>query len=113
MFQRIERLRRLAWLLDAAIRLPGTKIRLGADSVVGLLPGGGSLLMAAVSLYFVWEAWRLRAPRNVLAQMVFNIVVEGVLDVVPVLGDIADIAFKANLRNVRLLEDHFGMPHRP
>ncbi|WP_212374988.1 DUF4112 domain-containing protein [Acetobacter persici] len=105
---RLRRVRRLAWILDAAFRLPGTRFRVGVDALVGLLPVGGSTVMGFVSLYIVWEAWRLRVPTALLARMVGNVLLETVVDTVPVAGDLFDAAFKANLRNVALLEQYFG-----
>lgn len=102
--QRLRRVQRLAWLLDAAVRLPGTRFRFGADAVIGLLPVGGSLVMGLVSLYIVFEAWRMRLPTAVLLRMVGNIAIETLVDTVPVAGNIFDAAFKANLRNVALME---------
>lgn len=106
--QRLRRVQRLAWVLDAAFRLPGTRFRLGIDALVGLIPVGGSLTMGAVSLYIVWEAWQMRLPASVLARMVANILLETAVDAVPVAGDIFDAAFKANLRNVALMEQALG-----
>ncbi|MFT9026527.1 DUF4112 domain-containing protein [Acetobacter indonesiensis] len=106
--QRLRRVQRLAWVLDAAFRLPGTRFRLGIDALVGLIPVGGSLIMGAVSLYIVWEAWQMRLPTFVLARMVANILLETAVDAVPVAGDIFDAAFKANLRNVALMEQALG-----
>lgn len=106
--QRLRRVQRLAWVLDAAFRLPGTRFRLGIDALVGLIPVGGSLIMGAVSLYIVWEAWQMRLPPSVLARMVANILLETAVDAVPVAGDIFDAAFKANLRNVALMEQALG-----
>ncbi|KXV74539.1 hypothetical protein AD951_00485, partial [Acetobacter malorum] len=73
-----------------------------------LLPVGGSVVMGLVSLYIVWEAWRLRAPTSLLARMVGNVLLETAVDTVPIAGDLFDAAFKANLRNVALLEQYFG-----
>lgn len=106
--QRLRRVQRLAWVLDAAFRLPGTRFRLGIDALVGMIPVGGSLIMGAVSLYIVWEAWQMRLPPSVLARMVANILLETAVDAVPVAGDIFDAAFKANLRNVALMEQALG-----
>ncbi|GAN62562.1 hypothetical protein AA0313_0946 [Acetobacter indonesiensis NRIC 0313] len=106
--QRLRRVQRLAWVLDAAFRLPGTRFRLGIDALVGLIPVGGSLIMGAVSLYIVWEGWQMRLPPSVLARMVANILLETAVDAVPVAGDIFDAAFKANLRNVALMEQALG-----
>lgn len=107
--QRLRRVQRLAWLLDAAFRVPGTRFRLGVDAIVGLLPVGGSVIMGMVSLYIVWEAWRMRLPTSVLGRMVANIVLETLVDTVPVAGDLFDAAFKANLRNVALMEQALGL----
>ncbi|GAB6968530.1 DUF4112 domain-containing protein [Komagataeibacter kakiaceti JCM 25156] len=104
----IARLRNLATVLDAAFRIPGTKARWGLDALIGLLPAGGTVVMLLPSLYIVWKGWRLGAGRPLLARMLVNVMVEVAADLVPVLGDIFDVAFKANLRNVALLEQYFG-----
>ncbi|WP_173575693.1 DUF4112 domain-containing protein [Acetobacter fallax] len=106
--ERLERLKRLAWLLDASFRLPGTKFRLGLDAVIGLVPGGGTVIMTLVSLYIVWEARRMGAPMSVLVRMLVNVALEAAIDFVPLVGDLIDAAFKANLRNVALLEDYLN-----
>ncbi|NHO31096.1 DUF4112 domain-containing protein [Acetobacter sp. LMG 1636] len=108
MRERLERLKRLAWLLDASFRLPGTKFRLGLDAVIGLVPGGGTVIMTLVSLYIVWEARRMGAPMSVLVRMLVNVALEAAIDFVPLVGDLIDAAFKANLRNVALLEDYLN-----
>jgi hypothetical protein len=108
--RRLKRLRRLAWLIDAALRVPGTKFRLGLNSLIGLPPVFGDAAVALVSLYFVVEAARLRAPPWLLARMAVNIGIEFGLGVVPVLGDVLDVIWKANLRNVVLLEQYFSAP---
>ena len=105
----MARLRRLATLLDAAFRIPGTKARWGVDTLIGLLPVGGTAIMLVPSLYIVWKSWHLGVGRPVLARMLANVLVEAAADLVPVLGDIFDTAFKADLRNVALLEQHFGL----
>ena len=101
---RLARLRRLAWLLDAQFMLPGTRFRFGVNSLFGLAPVAGDLALGAVSLYLVWEARRLGAPPALLARMLANVAVEVAGGSVPVLGDLFDMAFKANLRNLTLLE---------
>ncbi|GBQ44872.1 DUF4112 domain-containing protein [Komagataeibacter europaeus] len=107
--QEVARLRRLATLLDAAFRIPGTKARWGLDTLIGLLPVGGTVIMLLPSLYIVWKSWHLGVGRPVLARMMGNIIVEALADLVPVLGDVFDTAFKADLRNVALLEQHFWL----
>jgi len=103
---RLARLRRLAWLLDASLRVPGTQFRFGLESLVGLVPLGGDLVMAGVSLYIVREAWALGAPAPILTRMLANVAADAVVGGVPVLGDVFDAAFKANLRNIALLEKY-------
>ena len=105
---RLRRLRRLAWLVDGAFGLPGTRFRFGLNSVLGLLPIGGDALLGAVSLYIVYEAAQLGVPRPQLAAMLANVAVEVVGGSVPVLGDLFDMALKANLRNLAIVERHLG-----
>lgn len=105
---RLARLRRLAWLLDAQFGLPGTRFRFGLNSLFGLAPVAGDVLLGLVSLYIVWEARRLGAPIGLLARMLANIAVEVGGGAIPVLGDLFDMAFKANLRNLALLESWLG-----
>jgi hypothetical protein len=105
---KIERLRRLAWLIDAVGRVPGTRFRFGINSVIGLAPGVGDAVLALISLYFVYEAAALGLPRRKLARMLWNIAVEAVFGAVPLLGDFFDVVWKANLRNVDIIDRHFG-----
>ncbi len=101
---RLARLRKLAWLLDAQFVLPGTRFRFGINGLIGLAPVSGDLVMGLVSLYIVNEARRMGAPNALLGRMLTNVAVEVVGGTVPVLGDLFDMAFKANLRNLALLE---------
>jgi hypothetical protein len=106
---RVERrLERLATVLDSAIAIPGTRIRLGADSLLGLLPGIGDLVGIGLSGYIIMEARRLGAPATTLARMVANVAIDGVIGAIPIVGDLFDIAFKANRRNVALLREHLA-----
>ena len=107
--QEIVRLRKLATLLDAAFRIPSTKARWGLDTLIGLLPVAGTMVMAIPSLYIIWEARRLGVPSRILTRMVGNVAVELLADFVPVLGDLVDTVYKANLRNIVLIEQYFGM----
>lgn len=100
-----EQLDRLATLLDNSIRIPGTRIRIGLDGLIGLVPGIGDGLMLLISLYVVLRAWMLGAPLSIILQMLVNVALDFVVGAVPVLGDIFDIAFKANIRNVDLLRN--------
>ena len=103
---RLARIKRLAWLVDAAFVLPGTRFRFGLNSLIGLLPGGGDALLGVISLYIVHQAHALGVPRHKLMRMLGNVAVEVVGGSVPVLGDLFDVALKANLRNIRVIEDH-------
>lgn len=109
---RLARLRRLAWIVDAAFRLPGTRFRFGLNSLIGLTPAAGDALLAAVSLYIVWEARALGVPRAKLMQMLANVGVETVAGAVPIVGDLFDMTFKANLRNLAIIEEHCGVALR-
>jgi hypothetical protein len=100
----LEQLRRFAWLLDSQFRVPGTNFRFGLDAVVGLIPGIGDFAGAIASTVFLAQALRMGAPRVVLGRMVANILVETLVGAIPGLGDLFDATFKANRRNMRLLE---------
>ena len=107
-----RRLAQLAWLLDNSIPVPGTRFRIGLDAIIGLIPGLGDVLGVLLSSYIVREAARLGAPPSVLTRMAFNIAIEGVVGIVPFLGDVFDAAWKANVRNLVLLDAHFRDPRR-
>jgi len=107
---RLRRLRRLSNLLDNAIPIPGTPWRFGLDPVLGLLPGAGDFLGTAFSAYIVLEAARIGIPRSLLGQMVMNILVDTVIGSVPVVGDLADATWKANAKNIVLLETYLDSP---
>jgi hypothetical protein len=95
--------------MDNAIAIPGTKFRVGLDPILGLLPGAGDLVGTALSAYIVLEAVRLGLPRETLGKMVSNILLESVVGTVPVVGDWFDFAWKANAKNLELIETHLGV----
>jgi hypothetical protein len=105
--ERIARLDMLANLLDTAFILPGTGIRFGFDAIIGLVPGIGDAITTLVSLYIVREARALGAPRHLIARMLANVAIDGVVGAVPFLGDAFDVFWRANRRNVALLRQHF------
>jgi hypothetical protein len=107
-----ERLTQLAWLLDSSIPIPGTRLTVGIDALIGLLPLLGDLIGVLLSSYILSEASRLGAPRVVLMRMAFNVAVEGVVGIVPLAGDVFDAAWKANQRNVRLLSGWLDQPEK-
>ena len=94
----------LTRLLDDRFRIPGTSIRFGLDGIVGLVPGLGDAATMAMSLYIVHRARGLGASRTVIARMVGNILIDTAVGAVPLLGDLFDVAFKANRRNLALLK---------
>jgi hypothetical protein len=107
---RLRGVRLLATLLDDAIELPGTGWRVGLDPVVGLVPGVGDLATALLSTYVIVTAWRIGAPASVLARIVLNIGIDALVGVVPFAGDVFDFGWKANRRNLRLLERWLERP---
>jgi len=107
-----ERLRFLAWLLDSAIRIPGTRFTVGLDFLVGLVPVIGDLIGVLASSIIVMEANRMGVPRAILTRMAFNVAVEGVVGMIPFLGDVFDAGWKANQRNVRLIDQWMHEPRR-
>jgi hypothetical protein len=104
----LKRLSRLARTMDTAIKIPFVKTRLGADALLGLIPGLGDMAGLLVSSYVLAEAWRLGAPGSLLVKMAGNIAMDTGLGAVPILGDIFDVYFKSNIRNLNLLLDHLG-----
>ena len=106
--RRLQRVQNLAKLLDNAFSVPGTNWRFGWDSIIGLVPGGGDLATGALATYIVVEAARLGIPRKTLARMIANVALDIAAGVVPVAGDLVDAAYKANRRNVKLLEEHLS-----
>jgi hypothetical protein len=106
-----ERLAFIAWLLDSSIPLPGTRLTVGVDAIVGLVPFLGDLIGVLASSYILAEANRLGVGRAILARMAFNVALEGVIGIIPLFGDAFDAAWKANLRNVRLIDAWAERPH--
>jgi hypothetical protein len=105
-----ERLARLAWLLDNSIPLPGTQFRIGLEALLGLVPVVGDAAGVILSSYILQQAAGLGVPKSILLRMGVNIAIEGVVGIVPFAGDVFDAAWKANLRNVRLLNDYLERP---
>ena len=103
----IARLRGLARLMDAQFKIPGTNIRFGLDGLLGLIPGAGDLSTFAVSGYMVMILAQNGASGFVLARMVMNILIDAIFGSIPILGDIFDVYFKANIRNIKLMEEHY------
>jgi len=95
----------LAWLMDRAIRIPGTRITVGLDALLGLLPVGGDFLTGLIQSAIVLLAlYRYPVPRAVAARMAANVLLDTALGAIPIVGDVFDVFFKANTRNVKLLQ---------
>lgn len=108
----MKRVRTLSRLLDEAIEVPGLGYRIGLDPVLGILPVGGDAVAAGISLYIVAEGARMGASQETILKMLLNIGIDAVLGSVPVLGTVIDAVWKANERNVALLEAEFGTDQR-
>lgn len=102
----LARLDFLATLLDSAFVIPGTNVRFGLDGVIGLFPGIGDAITTAMSAWIVYEAKQLGVPKHILARMIGNVAIDGLVGAVPLAGDVFDVLFRANRRNMKLLRDY-------
>jgi hypothetical protein len=102
----LDALRRWAILLDSYFRVPGTRIRFGLDAIIGLIPGIGDISAPVFAAMILLQGVRMRLPLVVQGRMVLNAALDMLLGLVPVAGDLVDVAWKANLRNLALLERH-------
>jgi hypothetical protein len=106
----MARVRRVARMLDSALRIPGTNIRFGLDAVIGLVPGLGDAAGAVLAAYIILLAARLGAPAAVVVRMLVNVAVDAMAGAIPLIGDLFDVAWKANNRNVALLDRYLDAP---
>jgi hypothetical protein len=106
----LEHLRAMSRLLDNAFTIPGTRFRFGLDALIGLVPGLGDAVSAVFSGYIVLQASRLGAPRAVVNRMIANVAIDTIVGWIPLLGDLFDVAWKSNVRNMALLEEHVRRP---
>ena len=102
-----KKIQTIATIMDSQFRIPGTNIRFGIDPLLGLLPGGGDFVSFLISGYMITLLAQNGASGYVLARMVLNIIIDAVVGSIPVLGDFFDVAFKANQRNLKLMEQHY------
>lgn len=105
---KLRRIRKIAKLLDTAIGIPGTKFRVGLDPILGLIPGGGDLVGAAISAYMIYLATSFGLEKSQITKMIKNIALETTVGFVPIVGDLFDVYFKANIRNLDILEQHLA-----
>jgi uncharacterized protein DUF4112 len=106
----LARARALSRILDSAVGIPGTPLRIGLDAILGIIPGGGDILGAALSGYIVLIAARRGIPRPVLWRMLANVAIDTGFGAVPLIGDMFDVAWRSNTKNVDLLERHAASP---
>lgn len=107
----IAELETLAHWMDSKFAIPGTKMRMGLDGLFGFIPGIGDTMGFMVSAYMLGRAMRLGVPKRLMVRMIWNIFVDWLVGLVPIVGDFFDIKFKANLKNVRLLKEHVAKHH--
>jgi hypothetical protein len=103
-----RRLRRIAKLMDSEVRVPGLGLRIGADAILGLVPGIGDALSGLIGAYLIYEAHRLGIPRSALLRMILNVAFDTAVGAIPVAGDIWDFFFRSNDRNMQILARHIG-----
>jgi hypothetical protein len=108
--RRLETLRTLQRGLDEAFRVPGTRLRFGWDAIIGLIPGAGDILTALLAGAIVTQAHHLRVPKVVQVRMLLNVAIDLAIGLVPFAGDVADVFWKSNTRNMALLERHAHAP---
>ena len=107
-----ENLEHLAGLLDDMFHIPGTKLRFGLDAIVGLIPGVGDMLSSLASFVIIFAAWKRGLPQVTIARMVANVAVDTIVGSMPLVGDLFDLAWKANRMNMRLLQRDAEVRHR-
>ena len=103
----LKHLRAIAKLMEYQVRIPGTEVKFGLDALLGLIPGAGDFATFLISGYMVTVMAKNGASGFVLARMVLNIVIDSLIGAIPILGDIFDVAFKANQRNITLMQQHY------
>lgn len=108
--QRLQRLDKLADLLDESIRIPVIGYRIGYDALIGLVPGIGDIAGVAFGTYIVLQSARFRVPRSTLLRMIANVLLEAAVGAIPLVGDVFDATYKANIRNLRLLHARLNEP---
>ena len=104
----LENLRKIAWRMDALFYIPRTNISIGLDNLLGLIPAVGDALAFGPAAYIIWKAYKLGASPGALAYMTLNTVLDLVIGSIPIIGDIFDVVYNANIRNYRALEKNLN-----
>lgn len=102
----IARVELVARMMDSMFEIPGTRIRVGADALIGMIPVLGDLVSQIISSYIIWEARQLGVSKFTLARMIGNSAVDTIVGMIPFAGDAFDVAFRANMKNLALLKAH-------
>jgi hypothetical protein len=110
--ERMKRYSLIVNVLDQLFRIPGTRLRFGLDGIIGLIPGAGDVATALLGCYGFVIAYQSGAPASIQMRMLMNLLVDAALGAIPIAGDLFDFAFKANVRNQRLLQEWLDRPHR-
>ena len=106
--EKLVRLRQLSKNLDESFTIPGTKIKFGMDALLGLVPGGGDLVSGIFSLYMLRAAMKMNLPKRAIFSMLANIILDTTVGVNPVAGDIFDVFWKSNKRNMNIIDKHIA-----
>ena len=106
--EKLVRLRQLSKNLDESFTIPGTNIKFGMDALLGLVPGGGDLVSGIFSLYMLMAAIKMKLPKRAIFSMLVNILLDTTIGIIPVAGDIFDIFWKSNKRNLKIIEKHLA-----
>ncbi len=99
----LDKLDKFAARMDALFRIPGTRLTVGVDSLLGLVPVAGDTLAMGPQLYVLLEARRLGASPQAMGRMLFNVGIDYVIGLIPLAGDLFDLGWRANIRNVAIL----------
>ena len=106
-----QRVETMEMLLERSFKLPGTNIPVGLDALIGLIPVLGDIITTALGAYMVWEARNLGLPKWKLWRMAGNVAFDSALGIVPLVGDAADVLFRSNTRNLRIIKKHLDKHH--
>ncbi len=99
----------LARLMDSQFPLPGTKLNIGLDAIIGLIPGIGDTISLSIAGYIIMQSARLGVGSRIIIQMIINIFIDWLIGLIPIIGDFFDIGWKGNLKNAALLREHINM----
>ena len=105
------RVEALEKLLERAFHIPGTKIPFGLDSIIGLVPVLGDLIIAAMGAYMVWEARNLGMAKWQLIRMTANVGIDTAIGAIPIVGDAFDLVWRSNTKNLRIIKKHLDKHH--